>query len=149
MVRWMGSARPRDFATLAPLVVECAARADAAARPLMRRAARHIDTLAARLAAHGATRLALAGGLARSIEPWLADGTRARLVAPAGDALDGALRIARSAAGVIPEFRPGSSPGQAREISWTQGRAESAEFLALGPDSRAAALGRDDNRSGV
>jgi glucosamine kinase len=122
MVRWMGAARPRDFAALAPLVVEHAARADAAARTLMQQAAGHIDALAQRLAAHGATRLALAGGLARSIEPWLDRTTRVRLVAPAGDALDGALQLARSA---------------------------SAEFLVLGPGSRGAALGRDDNRSGV
>jgi glucosamine kinase len=101
MVRWMGTARPRDFATLAPLVVECAARPDQAARALMQRAAAHIDALAARLIAHGATRLALAGGLARSIEPWLADDIRARLVTPAGDALDGALQLARSAAAPV------------------------------------------------
>ena len=147
IVRWMGSAAPRDFAALAPLVVDAAARSDAAACEPMRLAAGHIDALAARLAAHGAERLALAGGLARSLEPWLDRATRQRLVVPAGDALDGALRLARSAAGV-PEFRPGSSPGQAREISGTQDRAESAEFLAPGPGSRAAALGRHDNRSG-
>ncbi len=98
MVRWMGSAHPRDFAALAPLVVEHAAGSDAAARALMQRAARHVDTLAERLAGHGATRIALAGGLARSIEPWLDGDTRGRLVVPAGDAVDGALRLARSAA---------------------------------------------------
>jgi glucosamine kinase len=106
MVLWMGSARPRDFAALAPLVVEHAARRDTAARTLMQRAARHIDTLAARLAAHGAARLALAGGLARSIEPWLAGATRRRLVAPAGDALDGALQLARAAVPTAPAAAP-------------------------------------------
>jgi len=42
-----------------------------------------------------------------------------------------------AAAPVIPEFR-GS------ETFRTQGREENAVFLALGPGSRAAALGRDD-----
>jgi glucosamine kinase len=96
IVRWMGRARPRDFAALARLVVEHADRGDAAACELMRLAAGHIDALATRLSAYGATSLALAGGLARSIEPWLGGETRDKLVAPAGDALDGALRLARA-----------------------------------------------------
>jgi glucosamine kinase len=99
IVRWMSSARPRDFAKLAPLVLEHAARTDPAAAAIMRAAAGHIDTLAARLIEHGAARLALMGGLASGIEPWLAPATRARLVAPAGDALDGALWLARAHAG--------------------------------------------------
>jgi glucosamine kinase len=95
MVRWMGDARPRDFARLAPLVLDHASRRDAAAQEILRLAAGHIDAIAARLAGHGAARLALMGGLAASIEPWLASATRARLVRPAGDALDGALQLAR------------------------------------------------------
>jgi glucosamine kinase len=95
IVRWMGQAQPRDFGVLAPLVVEYAAREDAMACELMRGAARHIDATAARLAALGVTRLALSGGLAASIEPWLAPETQALLVAPEGDALSGALHLAR------------------------------------------------------
>lgn len=114
VVRWMGSAKPRDFATLAPLVAEHAAGSDAAARELMRLAAGHIDALAARLAAHGAERLALAGGLAESIGPWLSRETRERLVAPAGDALDGALQLARAAAGV--SSRASRSAGMASGV---------------------------------
>jgi glucosamine kinase len=95
IVRWMGAARPRDFGRLAPLVIEHAADDDFAAAAIMRQAARHIDSIAARLGEHGAARLALMGGLAASIEPWLAWATQAHLVPPAGDALDGALRLAR------------------------------------------------------
>ena len=51
----------------------------------MRLAAGHIDTIAARLSDHGAARLALMGGLAAAIAPWLGEETRARLVPPAGD----------------------------------------------------------------
>jgi glucosamine kinase len=102
IVRWMGTARPRDFGRLAPLVVEHAAGADSVARKIMRLAAGHIDAIAARLGDHGAARLALMGGLAHAIEPWLGEDTRARLVPPAGDALDGALRIARVEHGVRP-----------------------------------------------
>jgi glucosamine kinase len=98
IVRWASNAAPRDFAALAPAVVEHAARRDRAAVELMRLAAAHIDALAGRLIAVGAQRLALTGGLAASLEPWLSDETRRCLVPPAGDALEGALRLARAAA---------------------------------------------------
>jgi glucosamine kinase len=99
IVHWMGTARPRDFARLAPLVADHAARADPAAAEIMRLAAGHIDAIAARLGDHGTAQLALMGGLARAIEPWLGAETRARLVPLAGDALDGALAIARASTG--------------------------------------------------
>jgi glucosamine kinase len=51
--------------------------------------------LAQRLAALGVPRLALAGGIAASIEPWLAPATQVLLVVPQGDALSGALQLAR------------------------------------------------------
>jgi glucosamine kinase len=94
VVRRISSAAPRDFARLAPLVVEHAASGDAEARDLMREAARHVDALATRLRALGIPRIALVGGLASSIEPWLPAETREHLVTPADDALEGALVIA-------------------------------------------------------
>ncbi len=98
IVRWMGQARPRDFAVLAPLVLEYAARNDPASRELLTAAGQHIDAIARRLATLGVPRLALSGGLAASIEPWLAPDTRQLLVTPKGDALSGALQLARDAA---------------------------------------------------
>ncbi len=95
IVRWMSQARPRDFAALAPLVLEYAAREDSAACELLVDAAHHIDVMAQRLAALGVPRLALAGGLAAGIEPWLAPETQELLVPPEGDALSGALQLAR------------------------------------------------------
>jgi glucosamine kinase len=103
IVRWASRATPRDFGSLAPAVVDNAQRGDAVAGELMRRAAAHIDRLAARMTAMGVQRLALVGGLAGAMEPWLADATRHDLVPPAGDALDGALRLAGAAAGVTLE----------------------------------------------
>ena len=57
-----------------------------------------LDELAKRLLAAGAQRLALVGGLAVHLENWLAKETHDHLVRPAGDALEGALQLARSAA---------------------------------------------------
>jgi glucosamine kinase len=98
MVRWMDQAAPRDYGTFAPFVIEHASRNDTIGRELMQSAAGHIDALAGRLGAFGAARIALSGGLATSIEPWLDEATRGRLVAAAADALAGAIELARAEA---------------------------------------------------
>jgi glucosamine kinase len=98
IVHWAADASPRDFAALAPLIVEHASLRDPAAIELMRLGASHIDTLAERLIARGAHRLALAGGLAPHLQRWVSPKTRVHLVEPAGDALSGALQLARAAA---------------------------------------------------
>jgi glucosamine kinase len=101
IVRFSSEALPRDFGTLAPFVVEHAKSGDSVAIELMRAAGGHIDLLAERLHALGAQRLALVGGLAAEMTGWVSSATRARLVAPIGDALDGALWLARAAADAI------------------------------------------------
>jgi glucosamine kinase len=101
IVRWAAEARPRDFGRLAPNIIDHAAHDDPVAAELVRRAAHHIDALAARLVVFGARRLCVMGGLAAHIEPWLAPETRARLVPPAGDALSGALQLAQAEPGSV------------------------------------------------
>jgi glucosamine kinase len=82
----------------APRIFEFAARGDPAAVELMQAAAFHVDALASRLVAVGAERIALVGGCASFVKQWLGESTGAHLVEPLGDALQGALHIARSAA---------------------------------------------------
>ena len=55
----------------------------------------------ARLVGLGAERVALSGGLAGALEAWLAPATRAHLVAPAEDALSGALLLAHQEAAAL------------------------------------------------
>jgi glucosamine kinase len=98
ILQWTINAAPRDLGSFAPLVVEHAAQNDRVGRELMQMAAHHIDRLAERLIAVGAQRLSLAGGLAKHVAPWLSPITRSHLVPPKGDALDGALHLARQAA---------------------------------------------------
>jgi glucosamine kinase len=98
IVRWMSGALPRDFGTFAPAIAQHASDDDPVGVELMRLAGAHIDALATRLVAFGANRLCLVGGLAGPVEPWLADATRRHLVPPLGDAVDGALQLAREAA---------------------------------------------------
>lgn len=98
IVRFMSQARPGDFARFAPVIVSHASRDDPAAAELMYLAARHIEALLMRLAALGVDRLSLVGGLADAMTPWLAPAVANDLVAPSGDALSGALQLARKLA---------------------------------------------------
>jgi glucosamine kinase len=97
IVRFVAEASPRDLGALAPMVVEHAVH-DPIARELLQLAATHIDAIAERLIALGAERLALVGGLAPYLQPYLTTTVRRHLVPPKGDALDGALALARAAA---------------------------------------------------
>jgi glucosamine kinase len=103
VVAWAQSASPGDFGALAPFVFDYAARGDLVARELVGLAAGHIDALADRLLAVGATRLALVGGCAPFLAPLLAENTKSHLVEPAGDAVSGALYLARRAARSLAE----------------------------------------------
>jgi len=97
-VDWMDRATATDYATFAPLVMRHADDGDAVARRIVRDAAEQIDELVRQLVAAGTARIALLGGLASSMQPWLAPDVQRRLVAVEGDAVDGALRLARAAA---------------------------------------------------
>src|SRR5690349_1656914 len=79
---WTISAAPRDLGSLAPAIVEHAARNDRVGRELMRMAASHIDALAKRLIAIGTQQLSLLGGLAEHVTPWLSVETKAHLTRP-------------------------------------------------------------------
>jgi glucosamine kinase len=98
IVQWAANARPGDFGALAPTVVQHAAQNDTAANMLMGEAARYIDGLITRLVGLGAEQVALSGGLASALEPWLGEESRRHLVQPAGDALSGALQEAMALA---------------------------------------------------
>ena len=111
IVRWMNGALPRDFAKFVPAIVEHASADDRTAIELLRLAARHIDALAQRLLAFGVDRLSLAGSLAAAIEPWLEDATRQHLVVPLGDAVAGAVQLARATAESPSDLNLSRHPG--------------------------------------
>lgn len=96
-VAWMDQATATDYATFAPLVMRHADAGDPTARRIVRDAAEQIDDLVRRLVECGAPRIALLGGLASSMQPWLAPDVQRRLVPVEGDAVDGALHLARRA----------------------------------------------------
>ncbi|MDQ2083588.1 BadF/BadG/BcrA/BcrD ATPase family protein [Xanthobacteraceae bacterium Astr-EGSB] len=98
-VTWMEQATATDYATFAPLIMRHADAGDTVARAIVRDAAEQIDALVRRLIECGAPRVALLGGLASPMCPWLAPDVQHSLVAAEGDAVDGALLLARGSAG--------------------------------------------------
>ena len=98
IVTWTATASPADFGALALHIADHAAQGDKVSIDLLQECATHMDALATRLLAVGADRLALVGGFGPSLRQWLSPTTARHLVEPAGDALAGALMLARAAA---------------------------------------------------
>ncbi|MDL2397900.1 N-acetylglucosamine kinase [Rhizobium mayense] len=94
-VAWMDRASATDYAALAPMVMRHADQGDAAGRRIVQSAAEHVDTLIRTLFDKGAPRVSLLGGLSSPLEPWLAPDVRRRLKPIDGDAVLGAIILAR------------------------------------------------------
>lgn len=89
------AARPADWAALAPLVFRHAEGGDPVAEAIVAAATSEIEALIGRLAAEGIGRVAMMGGLAASYRRFLAPRFAHLLADPLGDALDGAIGLAR------------------------------------------------------
>lgn len=103
VVRYSLSAAPRDFASLAPRILEAASAGDALALALLGEGAAYVERGARALGWQEGETLCLIGGLAPHYAPYLPAPLAEALAPPAGNALDGALRLA---ARVGPEARP-------------------------------------------
>ncbi len=99
LVEWMDTATATDYAALAPIVLEFANDGDDAGSALAAAAAQELARVADALTARGIGRIALMGSVAQALESRLSQDLRSRLVPATGDAIDGALALARSAAG--------------------------------------------------
>ncbi len=95
VVDWSDTALPRDYAIFAPLVFQYADQGDAIAASLLRALAADCARYMEALTRLGAPRLCLLGGMASQLKPWLPEALATDLVEPAGDALRGALWLAR------------------------------------------------------
>ncbi|MDB5366551.1 MAG: ATPase [Rhodospirillales bacterium] len=98
IVEWAASAKPGNYATFAPLVLEHALQDDPIATEIVQQGAARLDAHIERLRQLGAPHICLMGGAASAIEPFLSPPARAALVQAKGDAMDGALLLARRAA---------------------------------------------------
>lgn len=101
-VAFADGATATDYAKFAPLVMDHAEAGDPVACTIVAFAAEEIGALATRLAARGVNRIALLGGLAPRLTRWLSEDVQRLFVPSEGDAIDGALTLARRfAAGEI------------------------------------------------
>ncbi|MFZ3584048.1 BadF/BadG/BcrA/BcrD ATPase family protein [Loktanella sp. DJP18] len=94
IVRFAATARPIDYGTLAPVVLDSD---DPAARAIVGQGADWLERALVALGHDDSLPLCLIGGLGPRYRDLLA-GDRRRFVAPAGTALDGAFLLARGAA---------------------------------------------------
>lgn len=89
------TATPADYAAYAPLVFQFAAQDDPLAVAIVRDAASHVERMLASLHAGGFSRIAMVGGIAAPMAPWLPASVRSGLCAPRADACEGAIMMAR------------------------------------------------------
>jgi len=103
VVAWANTARPRDYGEFARDTLGFARLGDPVAAAILERAADHIGVFIRRLRGLGAARICLMGGLGPALESWLPPWAQAVLARPLGDAVDGAILLAR--AGLIEQER--------------------------------------------
>ncbi len=104
-VKWALTAKPSDYGVFAPLVLDAAGAGDEVGRPIVEAAAFALAALARATQRLGVERIALVGGLSKSIRPRLPVELAAILREPLFDATDGAILLA---GGVLPDPADGS-----------------------------------------
>lgn len=97
LVNYAQNERPAGFGRFAPLVFDYAERGDAIATALVRGAVAHVDAALAAVTWPGCATLCLLGGVSRFYATRIDPQFRAMLKAPRGDALSGAVQLARRA----------------------------------------------------
>jgi glucosamine kinase len=97
---WALTALPRDYARFSPQIFAAASAGDRHGLELVKEAAAGVAQMVDALIARGAESIALIGGLARPVAPYLPEGLRPHLIEPHKDPLDGAIMMARRAAGL-------------------------------------------------
>ena len=95
MLTWSSNARPNDWAQFARYAFDHAERGDPVALKLVRDSALAVERMLDRMLVLGAKRIALMGGVAKPTQPYLATRYREVIVESEGDAMDGALLLAR------------------------------------------------------
>ena len=94
MTKWAQTAKPGDYGAFAPKVFAAALAGEPEALAIVERAAQAIAALAKTVETLGAQRIALVGGVAEPLLPYLPADLAARLLAPKHDAVDGAILLA-------------------------------------------------------
>ena len=94
LLAWAPKAKPSDYGAFAPLVLDAAASGEPGARAIVDAAVRAVAALADAIAALGAERIAIVGGLSRPLRAFMPEALSARLREPLFDPADGAVLLA-------------------------------------------------------
>ncbi|WP_311790039.1 MULTISPECIES: BadF/BadG/BcrA/BcrD ATPase family protein [Pantoea] len=97
LLLWSQRATTADWGSVVPEIFAAAQQDDIHGLTLVRQSAEEIALMTQPLLARQSGKLALMGGLAQPIAPYLPETLRRLLVSPQGDALSGALELARRA----------------------------------------------------
>lgn len=97
---WSQTALSRDYAAYAPRAFEAARGGDVHAAEALGQAAQGVEDLCRALLARGARRLCLIGAVANALKPWLPQDVLGHVGEPLADPADGAIMMARRAAGL-------------------------------------------------
>lgn len=95
IVTWSKTARPCDYGQFSPQIFSCANQGDKFAASLLTQTAQDIEMYLHALINKGAKQIALMGGIAERIQPWLSSEITEYLVPAKSDAIEGALMMAR------------------------------------------------------
>ena len=110
VVAWAEQATATEYASLAPAALSYAEAGDPFAKEIVAEGARHVDVLIRSLVEFGAPRISLLGGLASRLAQWLSPDVLHFLSPPEGDAVAGALLLARR------EGRAPTEPSRQRKV---------------------------------
>jgi glucosamine kinase len=97
MLDWSANAKPREWAEFARTAFDYANQGDPVALQLVRNNACAVQRILDRMITLGAMRIALMGGIAKPTRPYLTPRFDSVIVEPMGDAMDGALLLAKHA----------------------------------------------------
>src|SRR3954468_16955824 len=95
VVAWAEQATATEYASLAPLTLSYADAADTVAEQIVAKGARHVEAKIRLLVEFGAPRVSMLGGLASRLVRWVSPDVLHFLSPPHGDAMAGALLLAR------------------------------------------------------
>ncbi len=95
IVTWSKRARPCDYGQFSPAIFAHANESDELAVDMLTQTAADIEMWLGGLRKLGATRVCLMGSIGERIVPWIKPPFQQLLVTPVGDAMDGAILMAK------------------------------------------------------
>jgi len=102
IVSWSKTARPCDYGQFSPAIFAHAAEGDGLAVDLLKQTAADVEMWLSALVKRGASQICLMGSIGERIQPWLAPPLQKRLARPQGDAMDGAMTMAKGCHNLYP-----------------------------------------------